>query len=263
MRLFLIDYENVNSAGLHGIGQAEQDDRFILFYSREANTLSFEIMDEMLAANIMPERVCLEHSGKNALDFQLVTFLGYLIAKEKADSYYIISRDTGFQSAVLFCQSYLGIKVHLKPSIKTAIGYKPKKDKKKDVPQEPAVTVKKPAKAQPVLKKAKKAEVKPEKKKGKAASVSLRKKATVIQVQPVSGPVYAEPHEESVPIDLETVLTLVQPAVNVDTATEILHCLQASHSKTEFHNALQQHFDNDNVKQYYHCMKPCFVSFPS
>ena len=203
----------------------------------------------------------LEHSGKNALDFQLVTFLGYLIAKEKADSYYIISRDTGFQSAVLFCQSYLGIKVHLKPSIKTAIGYKPKKDKKKDVPQEPAVTVKKPAKAQPVLKKAKKAEVKPEKKKGKAASVSLRKKATVIQVQPVSGPVYAEPHEESVPIDLETVLTLVQPAVNVDTATEILHCLQASHSKTEFHNALQQHFDNDNVKQYYHCMKPCFITF--
>ena len=261
MRLFLIDYENVNSAGLHGIGQAEQDDRFILFYSREANTLSFEIMDEMLAANIMPERVCLEHSGKNALDFHLVTFLGYLIAKEKADSYYIISRDTGFQSAVLFCQSYLGVKVHLKPSIKTAIGYKPKKDKKKDVPQEPAVTVKKPAKAQPVLKKAKKAEVKPEKKKGKAASVSLRKKATVIQVQPVGGPVYSEPHEESVPIDLETVLTLVQPAVNVDTATEILRCLQASHSKTEFHNALQQHFDNDNVKQYYHCMKPCFITF--
>ena len=101
MRLFLIDYENVNSAGLHGIGQAEPDDRFILFYSREANTLSFEIMDEMIGANIMPERVCLEHSGKNALDFQLVTFLGYLIAKEKADTYYIISRDSGFRDPVL------------------------------------------------------------------------------------------------------------------------------------------------------------------
>lgn len=261
MRLFLIDYENVNSAGLHGIGQAEPDDRFILFYSREANTLSFEIMDEMIGANIMPERVCLEHSGKNALDFQLVTFLGYLIAKEKADTYYIISRDSGFQSAILFCQSYLGVKVHLKPSIKAAIGASPKKAKKKDLPQESAVTLKKAAKAQPVLKKAKKADEKAEKKKGKAAAVSLRKKATVIQVQPVSGPVYTEPQEDAVPIDLETVLTLVQPAVNVDTATEILHCLQKSHSKTEFHNALQQHFDNDNVKQYYHCMKPCFITF--
>ena len=262
MRLFLIDYENVNSAGLHGIGQSEADDRFILFYSREANTLSFEIMDEMLEANIMPERVCLEHSGKNALDFQLVTFLGYLIAKEKADTYYIISRDSGFQSAILFCQSYFGVKVHLKPSIKSAIGASAKKAKKKELQQEPAVTLKKPAKAQPVLKKVKKAEAKPaQKKNGKAAPVSLRKKATVIQVQPVSGPVYTPPQEDAVPIDLETVLTLVQPAVNIDTATEILHCLQESHSKTEFHNALQQHFDNDNVKQYYHCMKPCFITF--
>ncbi|MBP0971472.1 MAG: hypothetical protein J5753_05465, partial [Oscillospiraceae bacterium] len=143
-----------------------------------------------------------------------------------------------------------------------AIGVNSKKAKKKELQQEPAVTVMKPAKAQPVLKKARKAEAQPaQKKKGKTASVSLRKKATVIQVQPVSGPVYAPPQEDSVPIDLETVLTLVQPAVNIDTATEILHCLQESHSKTEFHNALQQHFDNDNVKQYYHCMKPCFITF--
>ncbi len=262
MRLFLIDYENVNSAGLHGIGQAETDDRFILFYSREANTLSFEIMDEMLEAGIMPERVCLEHTGKNALDFQLVTFLGYLIAKEKADSYYIISRDSGFQSAVVFCQTYLGIKVHLKPSIKIAIGNKPKKAKKNDVQNEAAVITKHSAKAKPVLKKAKKTEEKPEpKKKGKPAAVSLRKKATVIQVQPFSGPVHTAVQADRVPIDLETVLSLVQPAVNADTAAEILHCLQESHSKTEFHNALQQHFDNDNVKQYYHCMKPCFITF--
>ena len=66
---------------------------------------------------------------------------------------------------------------------------------------------------------------------------------------------------ESIPIDLETVLSLVQPGVTVDTATEILHCLQESHSKTEFHNALQQHFDNDNAKAYYHSMKPCFITF--
>ena len=50
MRLFLIDYENVNSAGLHGIGQASAEDRIILFYSHAANTLSFEIMDEMMDA---------------------------------------------------------------------------------------------------------------------------------------------------------------------------------------------------------------------
>ena len=68
MRLFLIDYENVNSAGLHGIGQASKEDKIILFYSHAANTLSFEIMDEMMDAEILPERVCLEKTGKNAME---------------------------------------------------------------------------------------------------------------------------------------------------------------------------------------------------
>lgn len=264
MRLFLIDYENVNSAGLHGIGQVTPEDRIILFYSHAANTLSFEIMDEMVDAGILPERVCLEQTGKNALDFQLVTFLGYLIAKEKADEYYIISKDSGYQSAISFCQSYLGVKVQLRPSIKSVIG-KTKKPKTA-VPKQPE---KKPAALQPVPAKRKTAKVQEQvpvavsepkqSKKGKKASVSLRKKATVIQVQPVAPA--ALPQEEHIPIDLETVLSLVQPCVTVDTATEILHCLLESHSKTEFHNALQQHFDNDNAKAYYHSMKPCFITF--
>lgn len=272
MRLFLIDYENVNSAGLHGIGLTEPDDRVILFYSHAANTLSFEIMDEMMTASVTPERVCLEHSGKNALDFQLVTFLGYLIAQEHADSYYIISKDSGYQAAIAFCQEFLGVKVQQRPSIKAAVGGK--KSAKKTQPSVlstltvPAAPVRKtktqPAPAAPAVKK----QLRPEpvqeeqpKKKGKKANVSLRKKAKVIQLQPAGAAPVTVPQSDSVPIDLETVLTLVQPQVSVEIASEILHCLQLSHSKTEFHNALQQHFDNDNAKQYYHCMKPCFITF--
>ncbi len=263
MRLFLIDYENVNSAGLHGIGNLGEDDRVILFYSHAANTLSFEIMDEMLDAGIMPERVCLEQTGKNALDFQLVTFLGYQIAKEKADTYYIISRDAGYQSAIAFCSAYLGVKVQLRPSIKAAAGSRSKA--KKAAPQESLPAPRKTAaKPQPV-KKAKGTTASPEKKKkGKPAAVSLRKKATVIQVQPAgsNSPLPVPPQADHViPVDLDTVLSLIQPSVPTDIAAEILRCLQQSKSKTEFHNALQQHFDNDNVKQYYHCMKPCFITF--
>lgn len=256
MRLFLIDYENVNAAGLHGIGQADRSDRIILFYSHAANTLSFEIMDEMMDAGILPERVCLERTGKNALDFQLVTFLGYLIAKEKADSYYIISRDSGFQSAIQFCQQYLGVKVHLCPSIKAANAAR-KKEKKAEVQQATASIPQQPKKVKP----AKQSGGKPAK--AKRAAVSLRKKATVIQVQPAGAAPVAVPEQESFSVDLETVLSLIKPKVNADIAAEILQCLQGSHSKIEFHNALQQHFDNANVKQYYHCMKPCFVSFTS
>lgn len=264
MRLFLIDYENVNSAGLHGIGQASPEDRIILFYSHAANTLSFEIMDEMMDAHILPERVCLEKTGKNALDFQLVTFLGYLIAKENAEAYYIISRDSGFQSAISFCQAYFGVKVHLKPSMKAAIGAnKQPISAQERGKQDVRNSSNKTAKPQPVAKKVKGVRVQeqsqPQKK--KRAAVSLRKKATVIQVQPAGGTPVVLPKETRTPIDLETVRSLIAPTVNAETATEILRCLQNSHSKTEFHNALQQHFDNDNAKQYYHSMKPCFVTF--
>lgn len=222
MRLYLIDYENVNSVGLQGIGRLSQNDRVILFYSHSANTLSFEIMDEMLSTGILPERVCLTQSGKNALDFQLVTFLGYLIAKNTADEYYIISKDAGYSAAIAFCKEYLGTKVQLRPSIKATLT-------------------------------------------GKPASVSLRKRATVIQVQPMHiVPTQADTAAANITseedITLETVLALVEPNITDEIAAEILHCLQESHSKTEFHNALQQHFDNDSVKEYYRCMKPCFAA---
>ena len=231
MRLFLIDYENVNAAGLHGIGQPSADDRVILFYSQSASTLSFEIMDEMLSASIMPERICLEHSGKNALDFQLVTFLGYLVAKNFADEYYIVSKDAGYQAAISFCREYLGVKVQLKTSIRAAVG------KQKPAPKKPAATV----------------TAKPKK-----ASVKLRKKATVVQIQPAGAAPVPVPHTSEPEVTLDMVLSLIDPPVTVETAGVILEDLRSCRSKTEFHNALQQHFDNDTVKQFYHCLKPCY-----
>lgn len=120
MKLFLIDYENVNSAGLEGISLLNEDDRVILFYSQSANTLSFDVFDELMQARVFPEKVNLNQSGKNALDFQLVTYLGYLIAKENAEEYYIISRDTGYAATIHFCKTQLGTKVQMKPSIKAA-----------------------------------------------------------------------------------------------------------------------------------------------
>lgn len=124
MRLFLIDYENVNSAGLDGISMLTERDRVILFYSASANTISFDVYDELLASRVPVERLNLNSSGKNALDFQLVTYLGYLIARREAKEYYIISKDTGYCAAVDFCTRQFGAKVQMKPSIKAAVSVK-------------------------------------------------------------------------------------------------------------------------------------------
>ena len=223
MRLYLIDYENVNSAGLCGIGQLPAADRVILFYSHSANTLSFEIMDEMLSGKVMPERICIEQSGKNALDFQLATLLGCLIANHEADEYFIISKDSGFSAVAAFCKEHLKTKVQLRPSIKATLN-------------------------------------------GKAAAVSVRKRKTVIQIQPMNvspvKPVKQKEHPAAAPDsgklpDLSGVHSLI-PNLSDDAAQQILDCLCQSQSKTEFHNALQQHFGNDDVKDYYCMMKPCF-----
>ena len=245
MRLFLIDYENVNSAGLHGIGQAEPNDRVILFHSHAANTISFELFDELKSAPVVPERVCISRTGKNALDFQLVTFLGFLIAKEPKSEFYIISRDSGFESTAAFCREYLGTEVMLRSSIKAAIGSQTAKKAKKAAVVKPAMQ---------------KASVK---KNGKKATVSLKKRSTVIQVQSAPIPVPAAASSGGSGFSVEYIRSLIEQPITPETAAEILHCLEDSRSKTEFHNALQQHFDKDNVKLYYHCMKPTFSSFGS
>lgn len=227
MRFFLIDYENVNATGLAGIGQIAKQDRVILFYSHSANTLSFEIMDEMLAAGIMPERVCIEQAGKNALDFQLVTFLGYLIAKNPTDSYCIISKDAGYQSAIHFCQEYFHVTVQLKPSIQAALFDSTKTAK------------------------------------AKKAQVSLKKRTKTLQVQPVVVDMLQQEssHPDLSTMSLESVMAVIEPEIKPEVASDILHCLQESHSKTEFHNALQQHFGNEDVKQYYRSCRPFFSYF--
>lgn len=224
MRLYLIDYENVNSAGLCGIGQLPSHDRVILFYSHSANTLSFEVMDEMLSGKVMPERICIAQSGKNALDFQLSTLLGCLIANHEADEYFIISKDSGFSAVAAFCKEHLKTKVQLRPSIQSTLN-------------------------------------------GKSASVSVRKRKTVIQVQPMNvtavktqkQPETMTPAVETARIGISDVLALV-PNISEENAQRILDCLLQSHSKTEFHNALQQFFDNDDSKDYYRMMKPFFAA---
>jgi len=41
MNYFLVDYENVNVAGLDGITKLSEDDVVIIFYSENAETLTF------------------------------------------------------------------------------------------------------------------------------------------------------------------------------------------------------------------------------
>lgn len=96
MGYYLVDYENVKKDGLNGINKLTEEDVVCIFYSENADTLTFGLHRRLneSRANITFQKV--EVGTKNALDFQLATFLGYAIAENKEQEYFIVTKDTGF-----------------------------------------------------------------------------------------------------------------------------------------------------------------------
>jgi len=107
MKFFLVDYENVNSSGLEGINCLEEDDKVIIFYGPNSNTVSFSVVEFIRKSDIDIDLFELRHPAPNAVDFQLSTYLGYLIANEKDAEFYIISKDKGYGSSIDFCNDFL------------------------------------------------------------------------------------------------------------------------------------------------------------
>jgi hypothetical protein len=124
LKIFLVDYENTNSNGLKGISKLDKSDRVIIFYSSVSSTISFEVLDEILLSGVSLEKIFLKSHSTNALDFQLVTYMGYLIAENNVNDIYVITKDKGFFSAIEFCNKYLKKEINIFQSINEAIGTK-------------------------------------------------------------------------------------------------------------------------------------------
>jgi len=106
MRHFFIDLENVRSYGLEGVLLLKPDDMVYVFYSDNANTLTIPTIESLNESPAQVKYIKINYLGANAMDFQIVTLLGASIEREKAGSFYVISHDHGFRSAVKFCEGY-------------------------------------------------------------------------------------------------------------------------------------------------------------
>ena len=102
MATFLIDYENVSASGLDGLETLTQADVVYIFYTENADRLTFSAHRRLIESKAQIRYYKVESGTKNALDFQLVTYLGYLICGAPSESYYIISKDNGFDSVLNF-----------------------------------------------------------------------------------------------------------------------------------------------------------------
>ena len=103
MAYYLVDYENVRTHGLEGIGTLTEEDFVCIFYSKNADNLTFDLHKQINESKAEIQYQKVEVGTKNALDFQLATYLGYIICENKSkeeESYYIVTKDNGFLSLV-------------------------------------------------------------------------------------------------------------------------------------------------------------------
>ncbi len=102
MATYLIDYENVNVSGLKGIENLEKTDTVYIFYSDNSNTLTFSAHKAINESSAAVNCFKVANGKKNALDFQLSTYLGYLMAKNNNDDFLIVSNDEGYSFVASF-----------------------------------------------------------------------------------------------------------------------------------------------------------------
>ncbi|MCI8887278.1 MAG: hypothetical protein HFG70_04250 [Hungatella sp.] len=100
-KVYLVDTENVGTAWKELLPQKNSKDMIILFYTEHSPGISYSDL------NIIREYpssfdMILCYPGKNGLDFQMVSYLGYLIKTAPKTEYIIVSNDTGFDSVVKF-----------------------------------------------------------------------------------------------------------------------------------------------------------------
>ena len=110
---YFVDYENVHEAGITGMNKLPKDSEVHLFYSQNANKLNLDLL-RFVKAKVRVHKV---KPGKQSLDMQMVSYLGYCIGDEdKEGTFILVSKDTDYANTVLFWREE-GVEVKVQPAI--------------------------------------------------------------------------------------------------------------------------------------------------
>ena len=99
--VYLIDTENVRTVWTLLLDRMTENDKIYVFYTMNSGNVSYEDLNGVISSGKNVELIqC--HTGKNGLDFQLVSYLGYLIKSNENADYCIISDDSGYDAVIRF-----------------------------------------------------------------------------------------------------------------------------------------------------------------
>lgn len=100
-KVYLVDSENIGSGWSQLLASMTEADRMFVFYTDKSPYISYENLLQVIAyCNIPVFLKCYE--GKNALDFQLVSELGFKLCESPEDEFIIVSDDYGYDAAVKY-----------------------------------------------------------------------------------------------------------------------------------------------------------------
>lgn len=100
-KYFYVDSENVGDLWIDFLHKSDDDSHFLIFYTKRTPHMSYPNVVQLLD-NKKPVEFILCSEGNNALDFQLVSYLGYQLCMKPDDRFFIVSRDTGFDAVIRF-----------------------------------------------------------------------------------------------------------------------------------------------------------------
>ena len=106
MNLIFVDFENVHNTGLDGLENLTENEIVYLFYSKNTPHLPMDVVAKISKS---PADIELIESGvgKNAMDFVIASYLGYMINEHDDNvDYYILSKDKGYKPLVDFWEDW-------------------------------------------------------------------------------------------------------------------------------------------------------------
>lgn len=95
---FMIDFENVRSAGLQGSEYLCMDDSVTIFYSTCCSGIEQDKIRHILESGCELDICKLQNTGKNALDFYIASRIGEIYGGGYEGDVAIVSRDKGFKA---------------------------------------------------------------------------------------------------------------------------------------------------------------------
>lgn len=149
--IYLIDTENVGNGWKALLEEAAGGDRLLFFYTENSPGLPYADLQQLLNSKLRHEFLCC-HTGKNGLDFQLISYMGYLLQgwRRFRRRIVIVSNDTGFDPALRFWTER-GFTVERRPSVPvSSANRKSLSERRRFKPKDPMLLQEQKQRAKPV-----------------------------------------------------------------------------------------------------------------